>query len=220
MGIAELRQVVPKGATLRFPFDPFVIPGGGVGGWSEVGHVRRPASIEFEGTPLRRLAVPILLDGWTGNRFWASRDGARIDVEETCRILEAFGRPVPGRVEPPVLQLVYGPLAAHRWVLNDLELVGDPLYNARARRVRAEFVLQLLEYRETVLTLTPVQRVAAPTGAAKPSGRTYTVKAGDTLSRIAQAQLGKASRAGEIAKLNGVSLGAVIRVGQRLRLPA
>lgn len=219
MGVAELRQVTPKGAALTFPFDPFLTPAGGVGGWDEIGHVKRASSTEFAGTPLRRLAVPLTLDGWTGNRFWARRDGSRIDVEETCRILEAFGRPPGGRVEPPVLQLVYGPVTPLRWVLNDIEW-GDELRNKQARRVRVDVTLQLLEYRETVLTLTPAQRVAAPTGTAKPSGKAYTVKAGDTLARIAQAQLGKASRAGELAKLNGISLGSIIRPGQRLRLPA
>lgn len=220
MGVAELRQVVPVGVKLQFALDPKQITqGGGVGGWSEIGHVKRPSSVEFEGTPLRTLTVPLMLDGWTGNRFWARRDGARIDVEETCRILEALGRPPGGRVEPPVLQFVYGPHTPLRWVLNGLDW-GAELRNASARRVRAEVTLQLLEYRDTVLTVSPAKRVAAPSSTAKPSGRVYTVKAGDTLSKIAQAQLGKTSRWQEIARVNGLPLAAVIRVGQKLRLPA
>jgi LysM domain len=50
--------------------------------------------------------------------------------------------------------------------------------------------------------------------------RTCTVRGGDTLGGIAKRELGSASRAGEIARLNGISDPAKIREGQVLRLPA
>lgn len=48
---------------------------------------------------------------------------------------------------------------------------------------------------------------------------TYTVKKGDTLSKIAKAMLGKASRYMEIAKLNNLSNPNKIKVGQVLKIP-
>ncbi|MYW69988.1 peptidoglycan DD-metalloendopeptidase family protein [Streptomyces sp. SID8379] len=48
----------------------------------------------------------------------------------------------------------------------------------------------------------------------------YTVRAGDTLSGIAQSKLGSAGRYGEIAKLNGIANPNLIQAGQKLKLPA
>ncbi len=53
-----------------------------------------------------------------------------------------------------------------------------------------------------------------------PPERTYSVRSGDTLGEIAKRELGSASRAGEIARLNGISDPAKIREGEVLRIPA
>jgi nucleoid-associated protein YgaU len=58
---------------------------------------------------------------------------------------------------------------------------------------------------------------SAPPPAAE---RTYTVKSGDTLTDIARRELGAASRAQELADLNGVEDPTKLRVGQVLKLPA
>lgn len=47
----------------------------------------------------------------------------------------------------------------------------------------------------------------------------YTVKRGDSLSKIAQEQLGDASRWPEIAQINAISNPDLIHPGQQLRLP-
>ena len=60
----------------------------------------------------------------------------------------------------------------------------------------------------------------APTQAPKSSARTYTVRAGDSLSKIASAQLGNADRHGEILALNPGVKADKLAVGQVLRLPA
>lgn len=48
---------------------------------------------------------------------------------------------------------------------------------------------------------------------------TYTVRNGDTLSAIAQRELGAASRWPEIANLNGLANPDLIYPGQELRMP-
>ena len=72
----------------------------------------------------------------------------------------------------------------------------------------------------------PVKRVVvevrAKGEAAKPQGRVYTVKAGDSLWRIARDQLGDASRHLELAKLNEAALGGDpdnLKPGQTIILP-
>jgi nucleoid-associated protein YgaU len=52
------------------------------------------------------------------------------------------------------------------------------------------------------------------------SGRTYTVKKGDSLGTIAQRELGTMKRASEIVTLNKLKDANAIYVGQTLRLPA
>lgn len=51
------------------------------------------------------------------------------------------------------------------------------------------------------------------------SGKTYTVKKGDTLSEIAMSQLGTMKRANEIVKLNNLKDAGDIRIGMTLKMP-
>lgn len=218
---AQLAQVDPPGASVVFKLDPaLVLPGGGVGGWEQVDHPKRPASTEYMGQPLKTLTIEALFDGWQ----------KQTSVEEPLRILNVWGSIPPGRREPPVLQFRYANLAPYRWVLNGLDY-GDLLRRGDGARVRQYVTIELLEYRDTAVFLTPVKRAVphpAPKGTpgkpssgapVAPSGRTYTVRGGDTLSSIAQAQLGKASRWPELARLNGIRDPRSLKVGQRLRLP-
>ncbi len=62
----------------------------------------------------------------------------------------------------------------------------------------------------------PPQQQPAP---APPAAHdTYVVQAGDTLSRIAQRELGSARLADELARLNGIEDPTSLRPGQVLRL--
>lgn len=220
--IFVFRQVDPPGASLRLQLDPTTVTqGGGVGGWEEVAHPKRASSTEWTGQPLLTLEIPLMFDGWR----------TQTEVEEPCRVLNVWGRVPKGRRQPAVLQVVYGNWTPLRWVVQDLAW-GPELRNAQGRRVRQEVTVTLLEHRDATIALSPVKRVApAPTrpatpgkpssgAAVPPSGRVYVIRAGDTLSRIAQSQLGAASRWPELARLNGLRDPNSVRVGQRLRLPA
>jgi nucleoid-associated protein YgaU len=67
----------------------------------------------------------------------------------------------------------------------------------------------------------PAASGAAPSAPASPSSKTYTVKAGDTLSRIAKEHLGDAADYMKIFNLNKDQLSNpdMIQPGQVLRLP-
>ena len=66
-----------------------------------------------------------------------------------------------------------------------------------------------------------IQVTGAPAGSAAPTTKTYTVKAGDTLSAIAKAHLGNANAYMKIFELNKDQLTDPdkIKPGQVLRLP-
>jgi pyruvate/2-oxoglutarate dehydrogenase complex dihydrolipoamide acyltransferase (E2) component len=73
----------------------------------------------------------------------------------------------------------------------------------------------------------PAPRPAAPAPAPAPAAKaaaapaqhdTYVVQQGDTLSGIAQRELGSARLADELARLNGISDPTALRVGQVLKL--
>lgn len=220
---ATLTQVSPPGRTLRFALDPQVLtPSPGVGGWEQVAHARREATTEWTGSPAGTLDVELLLD--------RVRFGE--DVDDACRVLEVWGQVQPGQREPAVLRLAWGPYAAARYVLNGLSY-GDARRDEQGRRLRQVVTVTLLEYRRAELALSPARRATRPTAPApagsgrpssgaqpRPSGRTYTVRRGDTLQRIAAAELGRAARWPEIARLNGLRDPNRLAVGQRLRLPA
>jgi nucleoid-associated protein YgaU len=62
--------------------------------------------------------------------------------------------------------------------------------------------------------------IAAPLAkATQPPAEEYTVKSGDTLSKISQAHYGSTAMASSIAKFNGLSDPDSLRLGQKLRLP-
>ena len=72
------------------------------------------------------------------------------------------------------------------------------------------------------INVTGKPAASAPAAAASPAQKTYTVKAGDTLSRIAKEMLGSASAYMKIFELNKDQLTDPdkIQPGQVLRLPS
>lgn len=89
---------------------------------------------------------------------------------------------------------------------------GDGLPRAGARRHRADT--------DSTSTVYGWVDAAAITGkaSATPAAKTYTVKAGDSLWRIAAQQLGNGARYKEIKTLNGLK-NNTIHAGQVLKLP-
>ncbi|TFV94895.1 LysM domain-containing protein [Leifsonia flava] len=80
--------------------------------------------------------------------------------------------------------------------------------------------LQILGWMlQRVRALPPNPPNDGPVLAAQPTGRTYTVVAGDTLSGIARRFYGDASRWKEIREVNGIADPKQIYPGQELTIP-
>jgi len=76
-------------------------------------------------------------------------------------------------------------------------------------------------YSDLTCDLTIDSSLPAPAAAASAqSGRKYTVKAGDTLSKISQEFYGNANQYMKIAQANGIENPNLIKVGQELEIPA
>lgn len=70
---------------------------------------------------------------------------------------------------------------------------------------------------KAALVAATTRRVSAP---AQPKRATYVVRSGDSLERIARRELGDGARWREVAELNGIKNPNLVRVGQKLAMPA
>lgn len=214
----SLRPIQPAAAPLLFQFNPAQVQvNGGTGGWGRRARPKRPVALEWEGEPEESVTFTLIFDGTTGETVRS--------VERDCLRLERMGRKRGHLKPPPILELEYGNVGRGRqWVIDSLGW-GTEDRNRQLQRIYQEVTVTLLRYEEADVTLTPTQRHRDRQGGTDGSStsadgnRVYRVKAGDTLSSIAAAKLGKASRWPEIAKLNGLRDPNKLTVGQRLRLP-
>lgn len=194
----------------------------GFGGWEEIERPRRKSITQWKGRQPWRIEIPIMFD-----RFDEGSEGE--SVEPDIRLLEQLaGGGI--NAEPPVCVFNSGGLVPHdythathlRWVLDDIQFGEAIRRRSDGNRVRAEMTVTVLEYVEDVyvieraLTRAAKRTTSARQGAAQ---KRYTVKRGDTLSRIAQQELGTFSRWREIARLNNIRDPRTLKVGQVLRLP-
>lgn len=211
---------------------------GGVGGWEERPHPRQKASSEWAGTGLHKLPIQL----WFDQRLYARTRGgpgnsdstrpAGRSIQEEVNRLHQMGGP-GGHGPPPIVRLEpwgYG----LDWTVNDITptvLRRDPT-GVSLDPVHGRFDVDLLEHPRRASSLTAVERRAAveldsaPLGGSDPQragfGRTYTVKAGDTLRRIALEQLGDAERWKDVYAANRAEIGGnpdLIQVGMVLALP-
>jgi len=185
----------------------------GYQGWTEVQRSRQDAGIEWAGsTTGRRLVVPVLFDGWKANR----------SVEAACLKLERMTEPVrwPGGIVQPPTVRVAGAVPHVDWtfVIGDLAW-GPALRDERTHsRLRQGVTVTFLRY-------APFDLVAANGSAAKarekikPHKKTYRVKQGDDLSKIAARVLGHGNLWREIAARNGIRDPKAIHAGEILKLP-
>jgi hypothetical protein len=244
----RIRQVKPKGpSVVALAGDGFAVPVGD-GGWTAVARPRRRGFLEWAGLTPLTMDVPIVLDGYApskadNNRAERFYDGihdraTRLRVRESfegksieadIRALEAMHRKPQGPLDqPPVIEVV-GATVPHRgthWVLNGLTPGEVHRRDSDGARVRMLFTLNLMEYLEPdVLTKSsPAKRQQDRNRQRKDnrSRRTYRVKKGDTLGKIAVAIYSERKRWHDIARLNDIrdpKSSTHLKVGRVLKLP-
>lgn len=190
-------------------------------GWSKVARPRRKALTVWDGIEPYQVAFSMIFDGLRGE----------VSVEPDVRTLEQMAEPSGGH-EPPLVRVVGAiPRPGLNYVIEQIDWDPAPLWSRGGYRVRHEATVHLLEYvRPDRLALnsgaenarTKAAKNAAKAAASsggKPHKKTYTVRAGDTLSKIAASQLGDYKRWPEIARLNSIRDPKNLRVGQVLKLP-
>jgi nucleoid-associated protein YgaU len=183
-----------------------VIPTDGFGGWTEVPRPNNTPITEWVGSPALRLSLPLFLDGY--------REGK--SVQRDLDRLLSLGRTRDGDHEPPAFR-VSGPIpySGTKFVLETTPDFGATIRNNRGKLLRQALTLSLLEYGRP-------DRIKV--GRRPSKRRTYTVREGDTIRKIAVKLFGDADRAREIAKLNGIrdirkplKPGRVIRIDEKGR---
>lgn len=217
--IVQITQVVPTGSTVGFQ-----LLGGATltrdsgGGWQVVDRPRRQASTEWLDYGPFTMTLPLMIDGVKGV--------SGTSIEGLIGVVENWE--APAGIEPPKLQ-VSGPVPHTDllWVCKPTQWPEDAIRDPQTGfRWQQKLTLTLLQYvPPTVAVTSPSPAAAAAqrqatTTTSPPSSRTYTVKAGDTLSAIAVRFFGNYRRDADIAALNGIRDMNVIQVGQVLKLPA
>lgn len=155
-------------------------------------------------------------------------------------------RPLGAPVEPQInalrflansgrgpVAVSWGPLEAGLWDIDDLRVVPVKRFQGSNAIELARAELHLTEHRKDESPKPPSARrsggapgsgsapasSAAPSGGAKKATRSYTVKKGDTLSRIAASQCGNANLWPRIAEANRLRDPNLIKPGQQLVIP-
>lgn len=213
------------------------VPSDGYGGWNLVTRPRRKALTEWGGiNPLRVLVTVIL--GVKPGRSGQILDGYALGTScETDRTtLERMAQPPSPGSEPPLVT-VHGAVPHANdgpWVIESFDWDQNPII-AGGKLARQEVTVHLLEYvrDDRLVDLNAAQtarlqasiasataaRTAGGTSNQTPHQKTYVVKSGDTLVKIAASVLGNYKRWGEIATLNHLTDPDTLTVGERLRIP-
>lgn len=164
-------------------------------GWQENARPRKVGFAEWIGRGVPRLALGILLEGWVGDE----------DQEPAIRTLQRLTEPSPQSLgQPPVVRVAGTGVPCSpqtEWVLEGIEFADLVARRADGRRVRQAVALTLMQFSEPEIAFADSASARAAQAAAK-AARTIKAHAGDTMSKIAARELGKASLWQEIRALN------------------
>lgn len=155
-----------------------------------------------------------------------NRDGAidpTVDIERELHLIRKFAR-----YGKRIQWRGYGPSEIGWWQITSLTIADKRRRHGDNSITVAEVTIQLTQASSATVTVGATSggdradppRTNPATGAGQPRSRTYTVKSGDTLFKIARDQLGNGALYPKIAAANGITNPNLIRVGQVLKIPA
>lgn len=225
-GVVILTEIHDPPGRKRFVFRalmtraPVVVAG--YGGWSRVARPRRKAITEWVGRDSVSVSIGFIVDVFDEQVYDEY-------VEDQCRDLESMAGVEITDPEPPLIRLESKPAplmphghhrASHvKWFVENITWDAEMTrYSKDGNRVRAGGEMVLTQFVEDE-RLRPAKQNRQKNGGNKKG--TYTVKDGDTLSKIAARRdiYGDAKKWKRIAKANNIRDPKKIKVGDTLKIP-
>lgn len=224
-GKVILTEIDPPGGDEAEVFEAHMvgppIVSAGYGGWSRVARPKRKALTEWVGRDSISVTFDFLVD------FFVENDGVK--CEKMCGTLDRMAGSASDNEAPPLLSVesIPAPLMVHgghrnadwKWFIDNLIWNKEgTIVNRAGNRVRAYGTIIITQFVEDK-RLSAIER-----GKRKAKGgkrKTYTVKRGDTLSKIAARKdvYGDASKWKKIAEANNIRDPKNISAGQVLKIP-
>lgn len=195
---------------------PIVIEG--YAGWQVISRPRNIGIVEWQGRNPMAIEIPFLIDYWQ-----SGLDRPGVHCEAQVATLEKLCG-VGSSSQPPICTVDGDGVIPHdhtlwkggRWVIEQVTWDrGVELRNSTSgRRLRCGGTIQIRQFvaaQDVIRKVKPKQRASVP--------KTYIVKKGDTLSKIAKWFYKDANRWTLIADANHLRDRRSLRVGQRLKIP-
>lgn len=188
-------------------------------GWVVVSRPKQKAFTAWEGHNPYTMTIKVMFDNVYEDQ------PVETEYNDLHRIMRS---PVGPKKEPSPVRLIGAlPLKELLWVVQEIDQdEGSIIRRQRdGQMIRCAATVTLLEYVEADVAISvrpsPARAAVERQAAAgdPPVQRNYTVKQGDTLSKIAASLLGSYRRYPEIASLNGIRDPNRISPGQVLKIP-
>lgn len=186
-------------------------------GWSNVQRHWNISFTNWDGAPAYELQVPCIFDQFKYN---PDNKLTKNSIEDSCRVMERLCEYIPRKRRTAIVRIDSGGSIPHDytndpqkwWVITSIAW-GDYIINNQGNRCRQEFTVNFWDWRpETILK----NKVRLPD---QPVPKTYRVKRGDTLPKIAAYFYGDQAEWRNIASLNKVPHPLQLKVGNVLKMP-
>jgi hypothetical protein len=186
---------------------------GGYGGWDIVTRPRKVGLTQWNGREPFQMDIPILFDGFHGD------NGQEIEISKLSRMA------LPGGDDEPPIVKIKGPgvpdPGPDNWVIRDISWGTQKVmwaYNDAGvmTRMRQDAVVHVMEH------VAPDRAAFAKLASKGNQGawpKHYTVKKGDTLSKIAAKFYKNSKKWKKIADANNIRDPKSLKVGRRLVIP-
>lgn len=190
-----------------------------VEGWQAVQRMWRYSFTEWQGAQGYELQIPLIFDGWPYN---PATGQAMNSVERQVGRFEKLCEKLPNVPRTPIFSIDGGGRVPHDytndhtklWVISAMEWGDDYITNDAGQRCRQAFTATVWEW---VPDKVVQSNNRYPT---KPVPKTYRIRRGDTLVKIAVNFYGDGSRWRDIQKLNHLRDPNHPKVGKVIKLPA